>query len=102
MLLKQSSSRNLRAKGFKLKHGVQICVILAICIWLLYQVNKSYSKKGAIEGSGSEALPTNLPSKESAFNGIPMKSQSWQWSEIPKGDLSKIQRNHFCQTKSQN
>nr|GMD89201.1 proline-, glutamic acid- and leucine-rich protein 1-like [Ipomoea batatas] len=54
MLLKQSSSRNLRAKGFKLKHGVQICVILAICIWLLYQVNKSYSKKGAIEGSGSE------------------------------------------------
>ncbi|XP_031119552.1 histone acetyltransferase GCN5-like [Ipomoea triloba] len=54
MLLKQSSSRNLRAKGFKLKHGFQICVILALCIWLLYQVNKSYSKKGAIEGSGSE------------------------------------------------
>ncbi|XP_019174521.1 PREDICTED: proline-, glutamic acid- and leucine-rich protein 1-like [Ipomoea nil] len=54
MLLKQSSSRNLRAKGFKLKHGFQICVVLALCIWLLYQVNKSYSKKGGIEGGGSE------------------------------------------------
>lgn len=54
MLLKQSSSRNLRAKGFRLKHAFQICVLLAFCIWLLYQVNKSGSKNTAVEGGGSE------------------------------------------------
>ncbi|KAK6130561.1 hypothetical protein DH2020_035707 [Rehmannia glutinosa] len=44
-MLKQSSSRNLRAKSLKVKHVLQILLLIAICIWLLYQVNKSYNKK---------------------------------------------------------
>ena len=37
-MLRQSPSRNQRSKGFKLKSVLQICVLLVICIWLLYQV----------------------------------------------------------------
>ncbi|KAK6116278.1 hypothetical protein DH2020_049973 [Rehmannia glutinosa] len=45
MMLKQSSSRHLRAKSLKVKHALQILLLIAICIWLLYQVNKSYNKR---------------------------------------------------------
>ncbi|KAJ7965903.1 dentin sialophosphoprotein-like [Quillaja saponaria] len=46
------SSRNQRSKGFKVKHTLQICVSIAICIWLLYQLkqyhdNKTYEKASA-------------------------------------------------------
>ncbi|KAI3460113.1 hypothetical protein Pfo_016776 [Paulownia fortunei] len=49
MMLKQSPSRNLRAKRLKVKHALQIFVLIAVCIWLLYQVKQSYNKKGALE-----------------------------------------------------
>lgn len=48
-ILKQSPSKNLRSKGFKVKHFLQICVLLAICFWLLHQVRKSYDRKKAYE-----------------------------------------------------
>lgn len=48
-ILKQSSSKNLRSKGFKVKHFLQICLLLAICFWLLHQVRKSYDRKKAYE-----------------------------------------------------
>lgn len=45
-MLKQSPSRNLRSKGnFKVKDALQICVLLVICIWLLYQAKQTYNKK---------------------------------------------------------
>ncbi|CAK9173891.1 unnamed protein product [Ilex paraguariensis] len=50
-MLKQSPSRNQRSKGFKVKHALQICLLLAICIWLLYQVKQFYGKKVALEES---------------------------------------------------
>ncbi|EXC01134.1 hypothetical protein L484_025507 [Morus notabilis] len=53
-MLKQSPSRNQRPKGFKVKHVLQICVLLAICIWLLYQVKHSNDKKAEYEDSSSE------------------------------------------------
>ncbi|KAJ9674130.1 hypothetical protein PVL29_023592 [Vitis rotundifolia] len=46
IMLRQSPSRNQRSKGFKLKPVLQICVLLAICIWLLYQV-KHFEKVGS-------------------------------------------------------
>ncbi|XVE95098.1 hypothetical protein REPUB_Repub02eG0067300 [Reevesia pubescens] len=45
-MLKQSANRNQRYKGFKVKHVLQICVLLALCIWLLNQVRNTYDKKG--------------------------------------------------------
>ncbi|PIN05742.1 hypothetical protein CDL12_19060 [Handroanthus impetiginosus] len=50
MMLKPSgSSRIQRSKTLKVKHALQICVILTICIWFLYQVKKSHNKKAALE-----------------------------------------------------
>ncbi|KAG6644047.1 hypothetical protein I3843_08G028000 [Carya illinoinensis] len=48
-MLKQSPSRNQRSKSFKVKHAIQVCLLLAICIWLLYQVKHSHERKKASE-----------------------------------------------------
>ncbi|OIS97697.1 PREDICTED: myb-like protein X [Nicotiana attenuata] len=44
-MYKQSPSRNHRSKGIKLKHVLQICLLLAVCFWLIYQVKHSHDKK---------------------------------------------------------
>ncbi|PKU82502.1 nuclear polyadenylated RNA-binding protein 3-like [Dendrobium catenatum] len=47
-MMRQSSSRNQRYKGgFRFRHFLQICLLLAICIWLVYQVKHSHDKKRA-------------------------------------------------------
>lgn len=44
--MKKSSSRSQRgSKGIKGKHVLQICVLLGVCIWLIYQVKYSHDKK---------------------------------------------------------
>ncbi|PKA65976.1 hypothetical protein AXF42_Ash010385 [Apostasia shenzhenica] len=49
-MMRQSSSRIQRSKGgFRLKYVLQICLLLAICTWLLYQVKHSHDKKRAFE-----------------------------------------------------
>ncbi|CAK7347354.1 unnamed protein product [Dovyalis caffra] len=50
-MLKQSSSRNLRSKGFKVKHFIQVFLLLAIGVWLVNQLKHSYDKKASYEGS---------------------------------------------------
>ncbi|GFP87596.1 hypothetical protein PHJA_000903300 [Phtheirospermum japonicum] len=47
-MLKQSPNRNIRAKSLKVKHALQI-LLLVISIWLIYQVNKTYTNKVALE-----------------------------------------------------
>ncbi|WOH04837.1 hypothetical protein DCAR_0624249 [Daucus carota subsp. sativus] len=44
-MYRQSSSRNQRNKGFKVKHALQIFLLFAVCFWLIYQVRHSYDKK---------------------------------------------------------
>lgn len=48
-MYKQSPSRNHRSKGIKVKHILQICVLLAVCIWLIYQVKHSHEKRRELE-----------------------------------------------------
>ncbi|KAJ8541239.1 hypothetical protein K7X08_002055 [Anisodus acutangulus] len=57
-MLKQSSSRNLRTKGFKLKHVFQALALFLICIWLIYQVKRSYSnsKVELVENLGDKTV----------------------------------------------
>lgn len=44
--MKKTSSRSQRgSKGIKGKHVLQICVLLGVCIWLIYQVKYSHDKK---------------------------------------------------------
>lgn len=50
-MFKQSPSRIQRSKGFKIKHGLQIFLLIAICFWLLYQVKHSHDKKKAFDES---------------------------------------------------
>nr|XP_017250252.1 PREDICTED: uncharacterized protein LOC108220880 [Daucus carota subsp. sativus] len=61
IMLKQSPSRNQRSKEFKVKHALQICLLLAICIWLLYQVRQTCQRKLASEESfGTAKLSTDF------------------------------------------
>lgn len=53
IMLKQSPSRHQRSKQFKVKHALQICLLLAICIWLLYQAKQTCQKKPALEEDSS-------------------------------------------------
>ncbi|MCD7463379.1 hypothetical protein HAX54_050451 [Datura stramonium] len=55
-MLKQSSSRNLRTKGFKLKHVFQAVALFLLCLWLIYQVKQSYSKKTKVQNLGEKSV----------------------------------------------
>ncbi|KAH6793501.1 myb-like protein X [Perilla frutescens var. hirtella] len=44
-MYRQSPSRNQRSKGIKVKNVLQICLLLAVCFWLIYQVKHSHDKK---------------------------------------------------------
>lgn len=44
-MFRHSPSRNQRSKGIKVKQILQICVLLAVCFWLIYQVKHSHDKK---------------------------------------------------------
>lgn len=55
-MLKQSPNRNQRSKGFKVKHFLQICLLLVICIWLLNQLKHSYDKKNSYDSRTGEEL----------------------------------------------
>ncbi|XP_061354443.1 uncharacterized protein LOC133299057 [Gastrolobium bilobum] len=44
-MLRRSPSRNHRSKGIKVKHVLQIILLIGICFWLIYQVKHSHDKK---------------------------------------------------------
>lgn len=53
-MFRQVSSRNHRSKGLKVIHVLQMCLLLAICIWLLYQVKHSHDKKEVFDENNLE------------------------------------------------
>ncbi|PPD77190.1 hypothetical protein GOBAR_AA39055 [Gossypium barbadense] len=44
-MFKKTSSRNQRSKGIRIKHVLQICLLLGVCFWLIYQVKRSHDKR---------------------------------------------------------
>ena len=44
-MLKRLPSRTQRSKGIRAKHVLQICLLLGVCFWLIYQVKHSHDKK---------------------------------------------------------
>ncbi|CBI25108.3 unnamed protein product, partial [Vitis vinifera] len=50
----KSPSRNQRSKGFKVKHILQICLLLAVCFWLIYQVKHSHDKKKEFDANDAK------------------------------------------------
>nr|GME15173.1 myb-like protein X [Ipomoea batatas] len=66
-MYKQSpSGRMNRSRGFKVKNVLQICVLLAVCLWLVYQVKQSHEKKKQFEGNES-----SLSQKTGSSDGGP-------------------------------
>ncbi|KAK9286740.1 hypothetical protein L1049_015144 [Liquidambar formosana] len=53
-MFRQSPSRNQRSKSFKVKHVLQVCMLLAVCFWLIYQVKHSHDKKKEFDENGSK------------------------------------------------
>ncbi|KAL5729047.1 hypothetical protein ACHQM5_002052 [Ranunculus cassubicifolius] len=51
----QSGIRIQRSKGLTVKQGIQVALILAFCIWVLYQIKHSHDKKNGY-GETSENL----------------------------------------------
>ncbi|KAL3621051.1 hypothetical protein CASFOL_035963 [Castilleja foliolosa] len=54
-MYRHSPSRNQRSKGVKVKYILQICLMLAVCFWLIYQVKHSHDKKKEFEETESKA-----------------------------------------------
>ncbi|CAN7119931.1 unnamed protein product [Brassica rapa subsp. narinosa] len=55
--MKKTSSRSQRgSRGIKGKHVLQICVLLGVCIWLIYQVKYSHDKKKEFYETGDKKL----------------------------------------------
>ncbi|KAK7280228.1 hypothetical protein RJT34_25290 [Clitoria ternatea] len=44
-MIKRFPNRNHRSKGFKVKHVLQIILLLGVCFWLIYQVKHHHDKK---------------------------------------------------------
>ncbi|KAK4789248.1 hypothetical protein SAY86_020567 [Trapa natans] len=56
-MLKRTASRNQRSRGVKMRHVLQILVLLGICFWLIYQVKYSHDKRKEL--SGNDVKPSN-------------------------------------------
>nr|GEY82895.1 dentin sialophosphoprotein-like [Tanacetum cinerariifolium] len=63
-MFRQSPRRNGRNKGLKIKHALQISVILGVSIWLLYQVHHSNDKKAISVETNINENPRNDSSKD--------------------------------------
>ncbi|KAL7227463.1 hypothetical protein ACSBR1_022339 [Camellia fascicularis] len=60
-MVKQSPSRDHRSKGVKAKQVLQICVLLAVCFWLVYQVKRFHDKKKSFDESDAKiSLKTHV------------------------------------------
>lgn len=55
-MYKRSPSTNYRSKGIKVKHILQICVLLAVCLWLIYQVKHSHEKRRQFEAKDEKVV----------------------------------------------
>ncbi|XP_058769614.1 uncharacterized protein LOC131643418 [Vicia villosa] len=45
MIKRFPSGRNQRSKGVKIKHVLQVILLLGVCFWLIYQVKHNHDKK---------------------------------------------------------
>lgn len=57
-MYRHSPSRNQRSKGFKLKHALQIFVLVAVCFWLIYQVKHSHYKRKEFDENDAKITQT--------------------------------------------
>ncbi|KAM2989370.1 hypothetical protein FF2_003360 [Malus domestica] len=63
-MIKRAPSRNQRTKGIKVKHVLQICLLLGVCFWLIYQVKHSHDKKVALDKKDKKTSTRSLSEGE--------------------------------------
>ena len=64
-MFRSSQQRNSRCKDFKVKHALQICVLLGVCIWMAYLVQHSREKKRSYgEGTNADSEVVKLGRKD--------------------------------------
>ncbi|XP_004496795.1 uncharacterized protein [Cicer arietinum] len=54
MIKRFPSSRNQRSKGIKVKHVLQVMLLLGVCFWLIYQVKHNHDKKKEFDNTNSK------------------------------------------------
>jgi len=69
-MLRQSSSRNHRSKGLKLKKALQISLLVLVSVWLLYQVKHSYEKKTAYNENDANTEASDEHKDDQSQGGI--------------------------------
>ncbi|URD97342.1 hypothetical protein MUK42_29013 [Musa troglodytarum] len=55
-MMRQASSRTQRNKRIRVRYVLQICLLAAVCFWLLYQLKHSYDRKKALDEHDSRIL----------------------------------------------
>ncbi|MED6209686.1 hypothetical protein PIB30_057162 [Stylosanthes scabra] len=55
-MMKRTPSRNNRSKGLRVKHVLQIVVLLGVCFWLIYQVKHNHDKKKEYDENDEKLL----------------------------------------------
>ncbi|KAH0977757.1 hypothetical protein GBA52_027476 [Prunus armeniaca] len=63
-MIKRTHSRNQKTKGVRVKHFLQICLLLGVCFWLIYQVKHSHDKKAALAEKNAKSSIKNLSDGE--------------------------------------
>ncbi|PWA71846.1 hypothetical protein CTI12_AA275130 [Artemisia annua] len=58
-MYRNSPVRNQRAKGVKVKNVLQVCLLVAVCFWLIFQLKRSHDKRKEFDASdGKVSLST--------------------------------------------
>ncbi|XP_073006247.1 uncharacterized protein [Typha latifolia] len=55
-MMRQSSSRNQRARSQRVKNVLQMCILAAVFLWLLYQLKHSYDKQQSLVEKSSSIM----------------------------------------------
>ncbi|GJZ88296.1 hypothetical protein Tco_0660078 [Tanacetum coccineum] len=59
-MYRNSPVRNPRAKGIKVKNVLQVCLLVAVCFWLIFQVKRSHDKRKEFDASDNKVSLSSL------------------------------------------
>nr|GEX43854.1 myb-like protein X [Tanacetum cinerariifolium] len=59
-MYRNSPVRNPRAKGIKGKNVLQVCLLVAVCFWLIFQVKRSHDKRKEFDASDNKVSLSSL------------------------------------------
>jgi hypothetical protein len=104
-MLRQVSSRNNRSKGLKVKSALQLFLLSAVTIWLLYQLKHSYDEKKTHdenkEKSGEELLSSIKDELSTTPGEELLSSIKDELSTTPGEELLRFGRKDLVDTETE-